>query len=200
LRHSQTVHETGGRSTREPGAYLHDGFYLRMALGVSYGWVSGEGPLGDAHLSGSGPALLLAVGGTPVRGLVFAFNLMFSSVDGDFAGAPPGATGRATTVEPVVGALVDWYPVPEDGWHLGGSLGFGGVGLTDSTGFNSNGYSLGVAALGGYDWWIGPQWSIGVMSFVTAATTASTEDGHQNATGYRFTPATIGIEASLLFH
>jgi hypothetical protein len=184
----------------ERGAYLHDGLYLRMALGASYGWVSGEGPSGPAHLSGGGPAIMLAIGGTPAPGLVIAFDFSIASVDGDFAGAPPGAAGPASTVEPLVGALLDWYPWPDGGWHLGGALGLGGLGLTDSAGFNSNGYSFGVAALGGYDWWISTQWSAGVLAFVATATTTGTEDNNQNQTGYRFTPATIGIEASLLFH
>jgi hypothetical protein len=125
---------------------------------------------------------------------------MAAAVDGSFAGAPSGSTGSATSVEPVLGALVDWYPRTHDGWHVGGSLGLGGLGVTDASGSNSNGYSLGVAALGGYDWWIGPQWSLGVLTFLTVSTPASTSYSNGDATGYRLTPATLGLEVSLLLH
>jgi len=184
----------------QPGAYLHDGFYLRAGLGFSYGWLSGTGPAGPAHLSGSGAALSFAVGGTPVRGLVFAFTIQIASADGAMAGAPPGATGPASTVEPVVGLLVDWYPDPKDGWHLGGSTGLGGVGLTDGAGVNSNGYSFGISAQGGYDWWIGQQWSLGLMMFAAVAAASSTEDSNGVSAGYRLTPATTGLEGSIVFH
>jgi hypothetical protein len=117
---------------RQPGDYYHDGFYLRLALGMSYGWLAGTGPLGSASLSGNGPAFAIAAGGTPARGLVLALSLMIGSVNGVLAGAPPASTGSVTSVEPVLGALVDWYPRPEHGWHVGGSLGLGGVGVTDA--------------------------------------------------------------------
>jgi len=38
---------------------------------------------------------------------VLAFGFMAGSVNGTFAGAPAASSGSATTVEPVVGALVD---------------------------------------------------------------------------------------------
>ena len=72
--------------------------------------------------------------------------------------------------------------------------------MTDASGSNSNGYSLGLAALGGYDWWVGPEWSLGVLTFLAASTPASTKYGSGNATGYQLTPVTLGLEASLLLH
>jgi hypothetical protein len=183
----------------QAGAYRHDGFYLRAALGWAYGWLSGSGPYGSASVSGSSAALLLAIGGTPAKGLVVAGTVMGQGADGDLAGTPPGSSRSVTTVAPIFGVLVDWYPAPEGGWHVGGSLGLGGVGLTDASS-NSNGYSLGVAILGGYDWWIGPQWSLGLMAVAATAGAADLKDGNGSDTGYRFTPITIAIEGSIVFH
>jgi hypothetical protein len=63
-----------------------------------------------------------------------------------------------------IGPFVDFYPNPHDGLHFQGLLGFGALetsskgnaGGSDPTGFL---VSLG----GGYDWWVGNEWSIGVM-------------------------------------
>ncbi len=72
--------------------------------------------------------------------------------------------------------------------------------LTDSANNYSRGNGFGISILGGYDWWIGPQWSLGLMGVVATSTTVHMSDSNGNDTGYQFTPATIGIEASILHH
>jgi hypothetical protein len=66
--------------------------------------------------------------------------------------------------------FADIYPDPTDGLHIQPFLGFGGLeasvngnaGGSDPTGL--------VLALGaGYDWWVGDEWSIGVMGRVAYA-------------------------------
>jgi hypothetical protein len=143
---------------------------------------------------------MLALGGTPFRGLVIGATLMVQGVDGTFSGGPPGATGYAGAIAPIFGGLVDWYPSPQDGWHLGGALGLGGVGLTDSANNNSNGYGLGVSILGGYDWWIGPQWSLGLIGVLATSPAVRMTYQDQTGTGYELMPVTIALEGSLLYH
>ncbi len=53
----------------EPGAHLHDGFYLRVALGGGWlGMRTDSAP--EADVKGGGGSLDLLLGGTPIDGLV----------------------------------------------------------------------------------------------------------------------------------
>ena len=180
--------------------HCHDGAYLRFGFGFGYASIWGSGPQGNASIAGNGVALTLALGGTPIPGLVFAGVIHGVVGDGTFAGGPPGATGTASAGVVQLGLLADWYPVPEGGWHVGGIVGFGGVSVTDSSGADSSSATLGASILGGYDWWIGPQWSLGVMMALSTATSESMRDSNRIDTGYSFVPIGVAIEGSLLWH
>jgi hypothetical protein len=111
-----------------------------------------------------------------------------------------------------LGVFVDWYPVPTDGWHVGSQLGLGVTGVTDSLMRNSSAPELAGSIFGGYDWWIGPQWSLGVLMSLSTASSGTMTCAQQGSgacgqaassgdqTGYSFTPLAFGLEASLLWH
>jgi hypothetical protein len=187
--------------------HVHDGFYFRFSLGLSHGWMNGSGPAGEASVSGGGVGFLLAAGGTPAPGFVVAGTFMYAGADGALNGggicaAPPCAspTGDVTSGHFILGGLVDWFPDPKGGFHVGGSLGLGGLAITYPGGDASSGSSLGLSVLGGYDWWIGPEWSLGLMGVVAVSTPTYMNDNADGPTGYHLTPATIAVEASLLYH
>lgn len=99
-----------------------------------------------------------------------------------------------------LGVLVDWYPRVDDGWHVGVALGFAGIMLTDSALEDAVGAAFSAKLLGGYDWWIGPQWSLG-LSGVFAATPSTSlmfDDGDKS--GYRFYTLSAGLAGSLTLH
>jgi hypothetical protein len=100
----------------------------------------------------------------------------------------------------IFGALADWYPNPEDGWHVGGAIGLAGVALTNGGVNTLNGYGLGVSVLGGYDWWIGPQLSLGVMSVVATSNQVEMLNESHDGSGFRLTPATVSIQGTLAYH
>ena len=183
-----------------PGAYLHDGLYLRMAVGGSYGWIAGQGPSGPAHVSGAAPMFLFAIGGTPAPGLVLAVTLMGTGASGALAGAPPGAAGNASVTQPLLGALVDWYPRPDDGFHVSGAVGLGGVDMTTANGVDSSSLSAGFRVMTGSAYWIGPQWSFGLDAVVTTALPSTTQTDDNSGTSYKLTPATVGFAVSALLH
>jgi hypothetical protein len=143
---------------------------------------------------------MLALGGTPVAGFVLAATLMYQGAEGSFSGAPPGAAVTRSAGQVILAVLVDWYPDLKDGWHLGGSLGAVGLAVADAAGNDMSGSAFGGSVLGGYDWWIGPQWSLGLMGVIGASTTAGLQYGDGSSTGYQLTPVTVGIEGSILFH
>jgi hypothetical protein len=189
---------------------LHNGFYFRYASGFGYTAVSGSGPNGSAGLSGGGSAGAAAIGGTPGKGFVLAGVVSAASVTAGFAGAEPGASGNAAFTMAGVGVLSDWFPAPKQGGHVGGSLGLAfmsakvphvvPLGVSSNTAGDLGGIGLQASVHGGYDWWIGPEWSLGVMAVLAATSTGSMRDAAGNDSGYRFTPVTLGLEVTLLHH
>lgn len=183
------------------GPYCHDGFYMRLGLGLAYTSVWGTGPSGNASISGTGVALSASFGGTVARGLVIGGALRIADGLGPFTGAPPDAPGNATaSLGQLLGVFVDWYPAPTDGWHVGSQVGLGITSVTDSLSRESSGPALAGSVFGGYDWWIGPQWSLGLLMSLSTATTATMVDSTHNDTGYSFRPLAFGVEASILWH
>lgn len=150
------------------GASLHDGLYLRLALGVGLGGslVSSDSKSFDDYSFGGGAgAFDFWLGGTPVPGLAMgaAFSVLGlgssqRTVDGNHvSGDVTGSTG-------LLGYFVDVFPNPARGLHFGGALGFasGAAKIKDSD-REFLGGGVGLEAWGGYDFWISQQWSLGGM-------------------------------------
>jgi hypothetical protein len=181
-----------------PSAYTHDGFYLRFSLGVAYGSIVGSGPSGRTSLSGLDAATTLLVGGTPARGLVVGGAIHSAGASGQLEGGPLDGyhvTGAAIAFGP----FLDWYPDPRDGWHVGLLAGIGGAQLSNAAvSLGSTGAA--AALLTGYDWWIGPQWSLGILATASAATSGRLKYDDRSDSGYRVTPLAFTLEASLTLH
>ncbi len=184
------------------GPYCHDGFYMRLGLGLADTSVWGSGPYGNASVSGIGIALSAAFGGPIARGLVLGGALRVTDGVGQFTGGPPNATGNAAaSLAQVLGVFVDWYPAPTDGWHVGTQAGLGVTGISDALMRDSSAVAFAGSVFGGYDWWIGPQWSLGVlMSLSTASSEKMADNSSKVDTGYTFTPLAFGLEATILWH
>jgi hypothetical protein len=162
------------------GAYLHDGFYLRMGLGVGRlgaslksndstelgGSVDGS----IAHVAG---AFEFAVGGTPAPGLVIGGGL-FGSQSRDVSTSDLTVSGQKVhgldfdqLSLTLLGPFVDYYFNEKAGFHLQGALGIAfvhssrgfqdGKRTTDDRDMGGLGFMLG----GGYEWFIAEQWSLG---------------------------------------
>lgn len=181
-------------------AYRHDGFYLRVLNETQYLAFVGSGPDGRASVKGLGAGGLLALGGTPLPGLVVAGTLGSSTLRGKFVGRPQGEEENASMARAELGVLVDWYPQPNDGWHIGAALGFAGITLTDSSLSDAVGVAFSAKVLGGYDWWIGPQWALGLAAVLAAtpSTPLRVRDGDES--GYRFHTLSVGLAGTLTLH
>ena len=137
--------------------------------------------LGHEAIKLHGPAaeIELAIGGTPVPGLVIGGSVSVTvaspNVSGQVenAGSLASATGTAGALtSSLIAAFVDFYPDPTGGFHVQGAIGPTSmkwaagpssaspqVPASDLTGGGFGG-SLGV----GYEWWVGSQWSIGGLA------------------------------------
>lgn len=159
------------REEDEPGYHLHDGFYLRMALGV--GWLSlGLDADADATLKGAGGGVALMLGGTPVDGLVIGGGVFSVSADEprvEVGGKSSDLSGQASLA--VIGPFVDGYFDPKGGLHVGGAVGLATTKVEDDDStFDAKPYNgAGLALFAGYDAWVSANWSLGGMLSVVAA-------------------------------
>ncbi len=75
------------------------------------------------------------------------------------------------------GPYVDYYIDPTSGFHVLGAIGYAAVNLGNKSSSSnaSTGFSLGLGA--GYDWWVGDEWSIGVLGRFTSAHMSQENNG-----------------------
>lgn len=199
--------------------YRHQGFYLAADTGLGVMTAFGSGPLGSASITGPGTVGAFAIGGTVAPGLVLGGVAREWSTSGTFNGGPnitatttyvlngktivsPPQTlsGNAHALAVEIAAFLDWYPNPENGWHVGGSVGLGNMTLTDDAGTRTTGVGLAGSVFGGYQWWLGPAWSLGISGVVSIANAGHLDDSNQNDTGYKFTPMGFGLQSELLYY
>lgn len=158
-------------------SFTHDRFYLRGALGLGVGRLSGnwepEGLLPDeageskVRASGVMPQFQLFFGGTPRRGLVVG-----GGASGSTAINPNGRL-MGYALEDFSGSrfhyfdvffFTDYFLNPQTGFHLLGLVGPGGV----AVGSPNLRYRLSAAGLSfgagvGYDFWVGSELSVGPL-------------------------------------
>jgi hypothetical protein len=158
--------------------HYHDGFYLRLSTGPALEGVSSSS--GDSKVStfGGGFAFDILMGGTPAPGLVVGGGLVTQAAPdpGQTASGPslPGlgqqATGGVGLV--LLGPMIDVFPNPNQGFHMGALLGLAGIGLKGNDDKLSGG--VGVSAWLGYGDWVAADWSLGGLIRFTAAGTKRT--------------------------
>jgi hypothetical protein len=174
--------------------------------GAGYLNLSGSGTNGDARIQGLSSTGTIAVGGTMSRGFVVAGALSSASLmSPDFKGYPTNQQRGWTPVRSGFGILFDWFPDDHRGWHVGGTLGLDILALkNDAANISWAGFGFGAAALGGYDFWIGPEWSLGILAKLSGGSSASLKDANSNAngadTGYGLGSFAFSIEGGLIYH
>jgi hypothetical protein len=84
----------------------------------------------------------------------------------------------------LLGPFVDYFIDPRNGWHVQGALGAAWMSVGKSTrngvtypqmDLGGIGFSLG----GGYEWWVGKQWGLGVLlrgTFVTVGSNQTADE------------------------
>lgn len=179
-----------------PGVHTHDGFYFRAGTGLGVmtedlrsesssvygGKVKGNG-------TGFSTVSELAFGGTIARGFVLGGGIYSAElvsatfrVTKDSAGMPPPELDPERRNFTLVGPFIDWYFNEHRGLHVQFALGFaslsavriGSVPWEEDHPYNAAG---GGVMLGlGYEWWIGEEWSMGVLARITGAYLSGKDD------------------------
>jgi len=172
--------------------HTHDGLYVRVSTGLAATSVlrDPKGSTGTVDTTSSGLDMALLIGGTPSPGLTVG-GALFADLATDDKGKVDGveATDPINSTLTLIGPFVDGFFKPRGGWHLGASLGLATLKVDGS---KSTG-GLGAAAFGGYDAWVGDDWSLGVEGCLTGARTSKKDEGTGNATS-----ATLSV--TVLYH
>jgi hypothetical protein len=191
------------------GARLHDGFYLRFATGLGGMGLTrklstpADGTV-EAKIDGGGGTSELSIGGTPARGFVLAGTLLtFSNATPTYKSGGTEQDLDGTLEFGMVGATVDWFLNPEKGFHLAGTLGAASAkapspptDVRPRIGGSGVGLSLAV----GYDFWIGDQWSIGVLGRLTVAGLTDRTVRSDGTYTEKDTVGALGVMATVLYH
>ncbi len=160
----------------------HDGFYFKGALGLGY-LSSGireephNTPFGGTTASGIGASGLLFFGGTPMEHLVLGGG----TTGGHFATPKLKDGGYEADAEhdflfTLTGPGAAYYFDQHGGVHVIGLWGF--AMLDPGTGGDTYAKGSGAAVGAGYDWWVGDEWSLGILGRVVMMRTSTELDGH----------------------
>lgn len=178
------------------GVHLHDGFYFRIGLGIApvFGTVNPKSSSTEVSLKSDVSAFAglseLAFGGSPTPGLVLGGGIYGASLSGieyKVNAAGTSITFKAdSALVSMIGPFVDFYPNPEQGFHIQGALALSVV-SADKGNYNStaggeyppdsySGTGFGLMLGTGYEWWIGQQWSLGLLGRLQYATATLKSD------------------------
>lgn len=169
----------------DPSIHRHDGFYLRLGLGLGY--VSDSASENDGttfKIHGTTIPIDIMIGGSLVPGLVLGGGIWIApmvSPKVDFEGQTLTISSNYTVQFNQIGPFLDYYPNPHEGLHILGAVTYAGLTLvedaTNTTLANVKGFGL-TAGLG-YDFWIGNQWSMGVLGQFSYANLSADSESHQ---------------------
>jgi hypothetical protein len=124
----------------------------------------------DYTYSGVGIGGELAIGGTIADGFVLGgalsgLTLPDPKVEGSGTEYDTNRDGQLS----VISLFGDWYPNASSGFHVQGMVGFGVLDLDSDDDDDDNPAGLVLGAGAGYEWWIGDQWSAGIMGRIMYA-------------------------------
>jgi hypothetical protein len=159
----------------ERSYHVHDGFYLRLNIGLGAYGIRYED---DYNAGGASLAFDVLAGGSPSKGFViggallsdFSRNLSFRHGDTDVGEVDVGTI--------LLGPFVDGFPNPKGGWHVGGMIGLAGIRTDGAPGQTAarEDQGGGGAVWFGYDAWVADEWSIGGLLRFAAAVGRSKDD------------------------
>lgn len=106
----------------------------------------------------------LLLGGTPADGLVIGGSFLYSQVSDPTVDSSVGEfTADGTMFIASTNLFAQYYFNPNEGPHVQVMIGYGGIDFVDEDGGSGGNDPVGLnlAIGGGYDFWIGSEWSVG---------------------------------------
>ena len=182
-----------------PSHRRHDGFFLRIALGVGWGGMSSDGHvLSDVDkldLSGAGMGMSIGIGGALTDNLILYGDIfqmtLFNpevEIDGSDVGDADSLADDVGIGEEAriagLGIGLNYYFMPVN-LYVGGSIGFGQAIFEDGRGdVDGSDLGLGVDLMVGKEWWVGNDWGLGVAAQVLILATEDDALGDINGQAF----------------
>ena len=168
-------------ATPPPGAYTHDGFMLRMALGFGGGQATSKlsnfqsNP--DAKARGNGVAFSIDVGGSPVENLILHARLeAFSLVDPVQDGSQWFTTDGDTTLSfEVLGIGLTYYFMPHN-LFVTAVVGTAHYSVANDNRAYTSESGLGFNLELGKEWWVSENWGLGIAARLSHTSLSDAED------------------------
>lgn len=185
----------------DPSVHFHDGFYFRGSIGGGAlgATISVDGLSDDIEVSGGAFSLDLMFGGTPADGLVIGGAYFFSQAQKPNVkvGSQEGESKNNFNFG-IIGPFVDWFFVPDGGFHAGLIVGGAVANVTnnDGTEKSSSATGAGGGIFLGYDFWIGEQWSLGILGRATGGSVTNTDA----LIDEKITVANFALLGTVLYH
>jgi hypothetical protein len=189
----------------QPAVYVappntHDGFYLRLHLGGGFTSFSGSDSAGNSGtISGASASFGIALGGVIARDFVIFGNLFGSTIERPTVSAGGTSVPANGTVSlSGIGAGLAYYVTPLN-LYISGTVAAtqGSVNQNGSASGNNahTNFGRGLQGIVGKEWWVSPNWGIGVAGeFVIA----SMKDNDFN--DFRWTAAAYNILFSATYN
>jgi hypothetical protein len=186
------------------GAHVHDGFYLRLAIGANYGRAfvqTNRRSEPEVRIIGMGRSFDVWAGRTVPPGFVIGFNMSAADVSTDAADLGDGRSAEGNALMLSLGGFLDAYPDPQQGYHFGGSLGLAALaagGDAAIASFLGAGFSFSMFA--GYDAWVAPQLSIGGLLRLGGAVARNSPAGNEDEIVRQGTTYGAQLLATVVYH
>ena len=180
---------------------FHDGFYFRGSLGAGAigATIDVEGLNDDVEVSGGGLSLDLMFGGTPADGLVIGGAYFFSQANKPNVkiGSIEGESKNNFNFG-IIGPFLDWFFVPDGGFHAGVIIGGAVATVTNNDGTEESSAATGGGGgiFLGYDFWIGDQWSLGILGRATGGSVTNSDA----RTEEKIAVANFALLGTVLYH
>jgi hypothetical protein len=194
---------------QEGGVQTHDGFYLRLGIGPALIFGSVEATElaqpPDVGISGFGLGTELAVGGTPIPGLVLGGGSFGTAIFRPTYEDDSNSLKGGLLVMSAIGPFADYYLDPNGGLHFQAAIAFATVSqaageegesgeLTEASGGEGFAFLLGA----GYEIWIGEQWSLGALARITYY--GASLEGDETELEYDFSAFVPALLATFTYH
>jgi hypothetical protein len=154
----------------QEGVHEHDGFMLRLTLGVGYGESSESSTFGDVKLSGAAGSFSIDIGGAVTDNLVLHgrfSDLVIVNPTVELDGMELGTAKDASLAFVLLGPGLTYYVMPANVYFSAV------VGLADARVDNGSGTTgstdAGIGFQGdvGVEWWVSDNWGLGVAGRVS---------------------------------
>jgi hypothetical protein len=155
---------------RAPGAETHDGFYLRLQLGLNWTGLTATGNGSQTDVSGAGASMALALGGAATDRLIIYWELFAAGAadpETRVDGVSRGITNGTSDVSGMGPGLAYYLP---SNVFVAGTAALARVAVLDNDDrvIADSGFGFTFVGLVGKEWWASDNWGLGISTQVMA--------------------------------